>query len=95
MKNFFKSIWNFFFKYENDSRELTTITFKRNAQMGQLELKDTTKREIVTRPKINTQLFRKHQLTDKIFNIGKHRYRIKQKIGFTESEKLRYQITQL
>lgn len=44
----------------------------------------------VEKPEPRTQLFRKQQLIGKICRIGKHHYRIKEKLGFTGSEKLRY-----
>lgn len=81
MKKLFQQIRQFLFGQKMSRQKLTSHELP----------KSITEKK----PKINSQLFRKQQLINKIYNIGKHRYRIKQKIGFTESEKLRYQITQL
>lgn len=87
MKKLFKSIWNFFFheKEEEYFQEPDTL-----AQSG------TKPEEIRAKAiKPQTQLFRKHQLLGKIYRLGKSRFRIKKKSGFTHPEKLRYEITQL
>lgn len=80
MKNFFKSILNFF-------KKKPAQTLAQKATSPEAIRQKLFKRQ--------THLFRKHQLLGKICRIGKHRYRIKEKLGFTGSEKLRYEITQL
>lgn len=136
MKNFFKSIWNFFFR-KKKTIELGCDGLPRKKEfkiiavdidktcvycLGEKQMEfngrmidcpdceGTGKYTIwakIKEPSSNpeaigkklfkpqTQLFRKQQLSGKILNIGKSRFRIKKKLGLTESEKLRYEITQL
>lgn len=45
----------------------------------------------VEKPKPHTQLFNKHQLSGKVYNVGKLRFRVRKKIGEV-GEKLKYHI---
>lgn len=124
MRNFFKSIWNFFFgKKEDPAWDCQSLIF---APMGMDESKVCVyckgKKQIdgtdchnckgtgkyfiypnidvesyykIKEDIIKTRLFRKQQLKNKVYNVGKTRFRIINKSTLTHPEKIRYEIIQL
>lgn len=89
--NIFKRIWNYFFRKTKGNE---TISKDATNNIPRMALESQPKRiyaQEKPKEKNHSQIFRNHQLSGKVYNIGKSRFRIKRKIG-EAGEKLKYHI---
>lgn len=82
----FKRLWNYFFGKKTIEQPRYTNPFDVKSDAGIIPL---------SKRKIKSASLRKQQLSGKILHIGKHYYRIKNRIGTHGTDKLKYEITPL